>query len=78
MTRAEYKRKFLKKRFDKGKKSSVPISKETRTKLFHLAYGGPGFERIPISDIVENILQDHFNENLEAIKEIYKHDSPLY
>lgn len=78
MTRTEYKRKFLKKRFDKGKKTSVIITKETRTKLFHLSYGGPGYERIPISDIVENIIQEHFNENIETIKEIYQHDSPLY
>lgn len=79
MTKTEYKTKFLKKRSDKGKERwNISITRETRTKLIHLSYGGNGYKRIPLCDIIENILQDHFNANVATIKEIYQHDSPLY
>lgn len=78
MDREEYKKKFLIKRSDIETKKAIRINRSTRSKLVHLSYGGVGNERIPIGDIVENIIEDHINENLETIKEIYKHDSPLY
>lgn len=78
MSREEYKKKFLKKREGKETKRAIHINSSTRVKLIHLTYGGEGNKRIPLSDIVENIIEDHLNEHVETIKEISKQDSPLY
>ena len=77
LTRKEYKKKFLHKVPVEGKRTSIPVSRETKNKLRQLctAVDGP---RIPVGSLVENIIDEHCQQHSKAIGELYRNDIPVY
>lgn len=77
MTRKEYKEKFLTKFKLEGRKTTVPVTQETKNKLKQLctAVDGP---RLPIGNLVEKIIDEHCELHSGTIKQLYQKDIPVY
>lgn len=78
MTREEYKERFLKKRLSsRGPKATITISWETKVVMEQLCSAADS-RRISVSNLIENIWNDHVETNSRTIDELYKKDIPVY
>lgn len=77
LTREQYKGRFLARFKITGRKTSVPISMETKNRLRQLCTAADG-PRTPLSCLVERIVNEHCETHEETIRELYQRDIPVY